>query len=97
MATPKEMLDARDRGELHIVAPNTEQILKHATRVIRGRVPLGVRRELSAAVKAGILGHFRKDGLLPEIYFDPQHRNGAIERRRNEAEYAIECIKKVLV
>lgn len=76
--------------------PNVEQILAHGSRVIRGKVPMSVRRELGAAVKAGVLGHLKKDGLKPEIYFHPDHKNGAIERQMREAEYSIGCIAKVI-
>lgn len=76
--------------------PNVEQILCQASRVICGRVPLQVRKELNAAVKAGILGHLKKDGLKPEIYFHPDHKHGAIERQNREAEHSVRCIAGVL-
>ena len=76
--------------------PNVENILAQATRVIRGRIPAQVRKELRAAVKAGVLGHLKKDGLKPEIFFHPDHKNGAIERQNREAEYSIACIAKVI-
>lgn len=76
--------------------PNVEQILVQASRVIRGKVPAFIRRELNAAVKAGVLGHLKRDGLKPEIFFHPDHKNGAIERQKREAEYAISCIAKVV-
>lgn len=75
---------------------NVAQILTQATRVVRGRIPAQVRAELRAAVKAGVLGHLKKDGLKPEIFFDPQHKNGAIERQKREAEYAVRCIASVM-
>lgn len=76
--------------------PNVSQILVQGTRVIRGRVPAQVRKELSAAVKDGVLGRIAKDGLMPEIYFHPNHKNGAIERRKREASYAVSCIASVV-
>lgn len=76
--------------------PNVTNILCGASRVVRGRVPQQVRNELRAAVKAGALGHLPKDGLKPEIFFHPDHRNGAIERQKREAEYAIKCIAGVV-
>lgn len=82
--------------DLHKTMPNVEQIRAHGTRVIRGKIPLGIRKELSLAVKTGLLGRLAKDGLKPEIYFHPDHRNGAIERQNREAEYGIACIAKVL-
>ena len=76
--------------------PNVQNILVQATRVIRGRIPQQVRRELMAAVKAGALGHLPKKGLKPEIFFHPDHKHGAVERQKREAEYSIACIAKVV-
>lgn len=76
--------------------PNVANILAHGSRIVRGRVPAQVRKELRAAVKAGVLGHLAADGLKPEIFFHPDHRNGAIDRRQREAEYAVGCIGKVM-
>jgi hypothetical protein len=73
-----------------------QNILIQATRVVRGRIPAQVRKELMAAVKAGALGHLKKDGLKPEIFFHPDHKNGAIERQKREAEYSVNCIAKVI-
>lgn len=76
--------------------PNVEQILVRAHRVIRGRIPAQVRKELMVAVKAGVLGHLKRDGLKPEIFFHPDHKNGAIERQAREAAYAVQCISTVM-
>lgn len=76
--------------------PNVSRILSQATLVVQGRIPAQVRRELHAAVKAGVLGRLRKDGLKPEVFFHPDHKNGAIERQKREAEYAIKCIASVM-
>lgn len=76
--------------------PNVQQILCQGSRVVRGRIPAQVRKELAAAVKAGALGHLKKDGLKPEIFFHPDHKNGAVERQAREAEYSINCIAKVI-
>ncbi len=76
--------------------PNVENILAQGSRVVRGPIPARVRKELSAAVKAGVLGRLPKDGLKPEIYFHPDHKNGARERQQREAEYSIGCIATVL-
>ena len=76
--------------------PNVQNILVGATRVIRGKVPAQVRSELRAAVKAGVLGHLKKDGLKPEVFYHPDHKHGAIELQRREAEYAVGCIASVM-
>jgi hypothetical protein len=76
--------------------PNVARILAQASLVVRGRIPAQVRSELRAAVKAGVLGHLKKSGLKPEIFFHPDHKNGAVERQKREAEYSVSCIAKVL-
>lgn len=76
--------------------PNVEQILIQASRVIRGKIPAQVRKELMTAVKAGVLGRLKRDGLKPEIFFHPNHKHGAVDRQKREAEYAIGCISKVM-
>jgi hypothetical protein len=84
-------------NDLHLTAPNTEQIRKHATRVVRGRIPASVRKELMNSVKLGLLGHLKRDGLKPEIFFHPDHANGAKERQNHEAAYSVKCIATVMV
>ena len=75
--------------------PNAEVIRAIGVKLIAGKIPAQVRKELNAAVKAGYLGRLKKDGLLPEAYFHPNSRPRAIEERRREAMQGIEAIKKV--
>ena len=77
--------------------PNVANILASGTRVIRGRVPAQVRKELCAAVKAGVLGHLKKDGLKPEIFYHPDRANLAREIQSRHAMADIEAIAKVIV
>jgi|SRR5579859_2716145 len=76
--------------------PNVTQILCSATRIVRGKIPAQVRKELNAAVKAGVLGHLKKNGLKPEVFYHPDHRHGAIEAQKREAGYAISCVARVI-
>lgn len=76
--------------------PNVEQILCQGSRIIRGKMPAQVRKELMTAVKAKVLGRLPKDGLKPEIFFHPDHKHGAADRQKREAEYAVGCIAKVM-
>jgi hypothetical protein len=78
------------------IGPNAMNIRKGATKVIRGKMPAAVRKELMAAVKAGSLGRLPKKGLLPEVFFHPDHKNGAKDRQRIEAEYSARCIAGVV-
>jgi hypothetical protein len=82
--------------EQEAYGPNVAQILNQATRVVKGRIPAAVRKELMNAVKDGVLGHLKKDGLKPEIFFHPNHVNGAVDRQKREAEYAIKSIAGVV-
>jgi hypothetical protein len=76
--------------------PNVTQIQVQATRVIRGTIPAQVRKQLRAAVAAGVLGQLKKDGLKPEIFFHPDHRHGAVELQKREAAYSISCVASVM-
>ncbi len=75
---------------------NVSNILCGGSRVIRGRVPAEVRAQLRAAVRAGVLGHLPKDGLKPEIYFHPDHKNMAKEIQYRYARADIEAINSVM-
>jgi len=74
--------------------PNVANILAHGSRTIIGKVPAQVRNDLRAAVKAGVLGHLKKDGLKPEVFFHPVHRASAIAIREREALYSVGCIAR---
>lgn len=76
--------------------PNVANILCGRSKVIRSRMPQQVRRELMAAVKAGVLGRLPKDGLKPEVFFHPSGRNEAHARQRAEHDYARELIAGVM-
>jgi hypothetical protein len=78
------------------IGPNAMNIRSQATKVIKGRMPAQVRKELMDAVKSGALGRLPKKGLLPEIFFHPDHLHGAKERQKREAEYSINCIAGVV-
>lgn len=91
-----ETMTTSPNGYTDDFGPNVSRILTQASHVVRGRIPAQVRRELAAAVKAGALGHLKKDGLKPEIFFHPDHKNGAIDRQKREALYSVQCITGVL-
>ncbi|MEW4469042.1 hypothetical protein AB1K62_14540 [Parasphingorhabdus sp. JC815] len=86
-------MSSRYRNDL---GPNVEQILAQGSRVVIGKIPAQVRKELMAAVKVGGLGRLAKKGLMPEVFFHPDHKNEALERQAREAEYSTLCINKVV-
>jgi hypothetical protein len=75
---------------------NVDMIRNEGIRVVRGKIPREVRKELSLGVKLKWIGHLKKDGLKPEMYFHPDKKQEAIEEQKNIALNAIACIKKVL-
>lgn len=89
-------IEISPHGYTDAFGPNVSRILCQGTLVVTGRIPSQVRKQLAAAVKAKVLGRLPKDGLKPEVFFHPSHKNGAIERQKREAAYAISCIAKVV-
>ena len=83
--------------EKSLITPNVRMIIREKYRVIRGSIPRSVRTELNKAVKNGILGHFKKDGLCPECYYFISFENEARNAVINKATESIENIAKVLV
>lgn len=59
-----------------------------------GKLPREVRKALNDAVKAGELGHIKKDGFKPEVYHHKNGRANAIEYRNREYRAAIEALNK---
>jgi hypothetical protein len=83
----------RERGET--TTPNVEVVRMMGVSLISGRVPAEVRRELREAVKAGRLGHLKRDGLLPEAFFHPNGRGNAIAARERAAREKIAALRGV--
>jgi hypothetical protein len=60
-------------NQIHIGNMNTDQanvyiVQLMGARIITGRIPSSVRKALNAAVKAGELGHIKRNDLKPEAY-----------------------------
>ena len=58
------------RGEVEHA--NVELVRIQRVRLVQGRLPASVRKELNDAVKRGDLGHMKKTGHKPEAYFMPE-------------------------
>lgn len=78
---------------------NVQLIMSKGFRLIGGPIPAQVRKELRAAVKSGVLGHIKKDGLLPEVFFHNVHPHcyTAVDARKREAVDAVKAIARVMV
>jgi len=82
-------------GNIDANEANVMMVLFERARVIQGRTPASVRKALNAAVKEGRLGHMKKDGLKPEVYYHPKFKNIAIAKRKEHESQALASILKV--
>lgn len=86
--------DQMQQGKLTAAEANVLMVQMEGVRIVSGRIPAEVRKALNAAVKAGEIGHMKKDGLKPEVYFHKNAKARAIATRNRQAYEAIQVIKK---
>lgn len=86
------------RTDIDSQTRNVQLIMREGFRLV-GRMPAEVRKELRAAVKTGVLGHIKKDGLLPEAFFWNIHPHcySVLEARKREALHGVKSIASVMV
>lgn len=82
-------------GNIDANEANIMMVLFERVRVIEGRIPASVRKALNAAVKEGRLGHMKKDGFKPEVYYHPKFKTMAIDERNEYHNQALSSILKV--
>jgi len=78
----ERLLDQLDRKVVTVDEANVQLVLQERFRVVH-KLPAAVRKALNAAVKSGQLGHLRKDGVKPEVYYHPNFKHLAVEERNN--------------
>lgn len=76
--------------------PNVQLVREQRLRIVH-HLPRFVRTELMAGVKAGHLGHLRKKGLMPEMFFHPDCEAAAHQKRLDEVRRAADALKAVCV
>lgn len=76
--------------------PNAQLLRSEGIRIVY-HLPREVRKELMAGVKAGHLGHLRKQGLMPEMFFRPDCEAAAHQKRLDEVHRAADALKAVCV
>lgn len=59
------------RGEITADEANVEKVRMGRVQVVTARLPAQVRKALNEAVKRNYLGHMKKDGNKPEVYYHP--------------------------
>ena len=65
----EHLQDLLKRGLITADQANVKKIQMARVQVIKGSLSANVRKALNAAVKNGELGHWRKEGQKPEVYF----------------------------
>jgi dTDP-4-amino-4,6-dideoxygalactose transaminase len=76
----EHLLDQLDRKVISVDDANVQMVRQERFRVVH-KLPASIRKALNAAVKSGQLGHMKKDGVKPEIYYHPTFKHLAIEER----------------
>jgi len=87
--------DLLQRGEITADEANVELVRAERYRLITGRLSRDVRKALNIAVKKGRLGHLKKDGLKPEVYYHPVFKYMAVSARNRHEREAVKNISKV--
>lgn len=72
---------------------NVEVVRMMGVRIVSGKIDRGTRSALSGAVKAGRLGHLKRDGLKPEAFFHPNAEAAAKEERSRIACAGVRAIQ----
>lgn len=99
MAFQNDALSVQDqlqRGLINVDQANVLLVQCQGVRVVSGKLPAQVRKALNAAVKAGELGHIKKDGLRPEVYHHKNARAKALDEQSRIARESIELIAKII-
>lgn len=73
--------DMLQRGEMTVDQANVEKVRMMRVQLVTSRVPLRVRKALNNAVKSGELGHMKKHGHKPEVYYHPTFKYLATQER----------------
>jgi len=88
--------DQMQQGKLTADQANVLMVQMEGVRLVISKMPASVRKALNAAVKAGELGHIKKDGLKPEVYHHKNARGKAIEARNRAATESITAIRQII-
>lgn len=87
--------DQLQRGLINADQANVLIVQIMGVMVINGKIPAPVRKALNAAVKAGELGHIKKEGLRPEFYHHKNARARALDERERQYRKSLESLKGV--
>lgn len=84
-------------GKISADQANVEMVLMARVRVINSTVPANIRKVLNNAVKTGKLGHKKKDGKKPEVYYHPNFEHLANEERNLAERKTLEALLNICI
>ena len=87
--------DQMQQGKMNSAQANVMIVQMIGVQEIKGTVPREVRKAYNDAVKAGELGHIKKEGLKPEVYHHKNARSNALEYRNKVERTKLETLKNV--
>jgi hypothetical protein len=94
----KERLsDLIDTGKLTADQANVEKIKMERVHLVTCRMPAQVRRALSKAVKTGEIGHIKKDGKKPEVYYHLDFKYLVNGERSNHERKILKALRRVCI
>ena len=92
----EHLTDQVQRGVITAEEANVEKVRIARVQVVTGRLSAPVRKALNAAVKRGYLGHWKREGRKPEVYFHPTFEYLAREARDKHERKVAYALKGVL-
>lgn len=102
MSTSKQniresILNRMQLGEITASEANVEMVRAERVRVVVNKLPLEVRKALNEAVKNGLLGRMKKDGMKPEAYYHINFEHLAKAERSREERKKIDALKRICI
>lgn len=76
---------------------NVEMVRAARVKIVVNSMPKNVKKALNNAVKCGKLGHYKKDGKKPEVYFHPSFDYLARSERNRIEKEIIKALLKTCI
>lgn len=92
----EHLKDMIQLGNMTADQANVEMVRMARVKVVRTRLPFDVRSALNGAVKNGYLGHKKKDGRKPEVYYHPDFEYLANSERNRVEKEVLDALVEVL-
>lgn len=89
------LIDQIQLGNMTPEKANVEMVRMERVRVIKRSLPAQARSALNAAVKSGELGHKKREGRKPEVYYHPNFEHLANEERNRAEKEMLEALAGV--